>query len=418
VQGADRFVEGGPQGFLLGLAEQSGASRVHAGAGQPQGERGIKWGLGTMSGPGRKTIGRRRQSALSSSMYITGLGTAVPPQCYTQRECWEALQAAARFHELRPRSQAILRKVLNGSSGIATRHLALDNLGQSFELTPDVLHARFARNAPLLAARAAQRALADSGNRPDEMDALVISTCTGYLCPGLTSYVSEQLGCRPDVLCLDLVGQGCVAALPNLCASEALLAAGRCQRVLSICVEVCSAALYFDDDPGVLISACLFGDGAGAAVLARGPNGKRPVKWKTSGFLLEPRSRDLLRFEHRGGLLRNILTPQVPAVAAQHTATVLDQVLARSVVRRSQVKGWVMHPGGRDVLLALGERLGLSEDHLRWSAAVLREFGNLSSASVYFVLQAALRDAAPRGYWWMASFGAGFSAHGALLEVE
>ncbi len=98
-------------------------------------------------------------------MYITGLGTAVPPQRYTQRECWEALLQSARFHELRPRSRAILKKVLNGSNGIATRHLALDNLGQAFELTPDVLQARFARNAPLLATQAAERALAESGNQ-------------------------------------------------------------------------------------------------------------------------------------------------------------------------------------------------------------------------------------------------------------
>jgi alkylresorcinol/alkylpyrone synthase len=280
------------------------------------------------------------------------------------------------------------------------------------------LQARFTRNAPLLATQAAERALAQVGIQADEVDALVISTCTGYLCPGLTSYVSERLGCRPDVLALDLVGQGCVAALPNLCASEALLTAGRCQHVLSICVEVCSAALYFDDDPGVLISACLFGDGAGAAVLANSPDGRRPVKWTASGSLLQPKSRDLLRFEHKDGMLRNILSPQVPAVAAQHAAAVLDQALARAGVQRSQMTGWVMHPGGRDVLLALSERLGLSEHDLRWSAAVLREFGNLSSASVYFVLQAALGDSAPGGYWWMSAFGAGFSCHGALLEVE
>ncbi len=211
-------------------------------------------------------------------MFITGLGTAVPPRCYAQKECWEVLLQSDRYHQLQPRSRAILKKVLNGSSGIATRHLALENLDQAFELTPDALHARFARNAPLLATQAAERALADSGSQPDEIDALVISTCTGYLCPGLTSYVCERLGCRPDVLAFDLVGQGCGAALPNFCASDALLSAGRCRRVLSICVEVCSAALYFrDDDPGVLISACLFGDGAGAAVLANSP------KWKTAG---------------------------------------------------------------------------------------------------------------------------------------
>jgi predicted naringenin-chalcone synthase len=350
-------------------------------------------------------------------MFITGLGTAAPPHCYAQRECWEALLQSARFHQLRPRSRAILKKVLNGHNGIATRHLAMENLGQAFELTPDVLQARFARNAPQLATQAAERALADAGNQPRDIDALVISTCTGYLCPGLTSYVSERLGCRSDVLTLDLVGQGCVAALPNLCTSEALLSAGRCQRVLSICVEVCSAALYFDDDPGVLISACLFGDGAGAAVLTNAPGRKRSVHWKTSGFVLQPEGRDSLRFEHKAGMLRNILTPQVPGLAARHGAGVLDQVLARAGVRRSQVRGWVMHPGGRDVLLALREQLGLSEHDLRWSAAVLREFGNLSSASVYFVLQSALGDSTPSGYWWMSAFGAGFSCHGALLEV-
>jgi predicted naringenin-chalcone synthase len=99
--------------------------------------------------------------------------------------------------------------------------------------------------------------LKDAKCKPGEIDAVLISTCTGYLCPGLTSYVSERLGLRPDVFPLDLVGQGCGAALPNLRAAEAILAAGRAQKVLSICVEVCSAAFYLDDDPGVLISACL-----------------------------------------------------------------------------------------------------------------------------------------------------------------
>jgi alkylresorcinol/alkylpyrone synthase len=350
-------------------------------------------------------------------MFITGLGTSVPPQRYSQRDCWEALLQSARFHQLRPRSRAILKKVLNGNNGIATRHLALENLAQAFELTPDVLQARFARHAPILAAQAAQHALTDSGRQPSEVDALIISTCTGYLCPGLTSYVSERLGCRPDVLALDLVGQGCVAALPNLRTGEALLASGRCRCVLSVCVEVCSAALYFDDDPGVLISSCLFGDGAGAAVLSDSPGERRSVAWRASGSVLQPNGRDLLRFEHKAGMLRNILTAQVPALAAQHAAAVLDQVLARAGVPRSDVKGWVLHPGGRDVLVALLNGLGLNEHDVRWSTAMLRDFGNLSSASVYFVLQAALGDSTPDGYWWLSSFGAGFSCHGALLEV-
>jgi len=351
-------------------------------------------------------------------MFITGLGTASPPHCYAQKECWDVFRHSALSQHLSPRSRAIVKKVLTGDNGIVTRHLVLGTLEEAFDLTPDALHTRFARHAPLLATQAAERALANSGTRADQIDAVIISTCTGYLCPGLSSYVTEGLGLRPDVLALDLVGQGCAAALPNLRTGEALLAAGRSQRVLSICVEVCSAALYFDDNPGVLISACLFGDGAGAAVLAAAPHGQHCVEWKTSAAYLSPESRDALRFEQKAGMLRNILRPQVPALAAQYAGRVLDQALAQAGVHRSQVKAWVMHPGGRDVLAALREALGLAKDDVRWSEAVLREYGNVSSASVYFVLQAALNDSVPGGYWWMSSFGAGFSCHGALLEVE
>jgi alkylresorcinol/alkylpyrone synthase len=351
-------------------------------------------------------------------MVIVGLGTAAPPQRYAQRECWEALQHEKRFHELNLRSRAILKKVLTGSNGITTRHLVLERLEKAFELDPDVLHARFAVNAPLLATQAAERALADAECAPAEIDALLISTCTGYLCPGLTSYVGERLRLRPDVLALDLVGQGCGAAVPNLRAAEALLRSGRSRRVLSVCVEVCSAAFFFDNDPGVLISACLFGDGAGAAVLAHEPNGKRRVEWKLSGSLLNPGDRDALRFEQKQGMLRNILRPEVPGLAAEQAQRVLESVLTKAKLRQQDVKAWVFHPGGRDVLTALQQRLGLNGTDLRWSAAVLEEYGNLSSPSVFFVLQTALADSAPSGYWWLSSFGAGFSGHGALLMVE
>src|SRR5205823_11364723 len=188
-----------------------------------------------------------------------------------------------------------------------SRHLALEPLSEAFDLTPDALHARFVRHAPALASQAAAAALQDAGLESENIDAVIISTCTGYLCPGLTSYLSERLGLRPDVLALDLVGQGCGAALPNFRAAEALLAAGRCERVLSVCVEVCSAAFYLDDDPGVLVSACLFGDAAGAAVLAKEPGGgTRRVEWLATGSVLNPADRDLLRFETKGGMLRNI----------------------------------------------------------------------------------------------------------------
>jgi alkylresorcinol/alkylpyrone synthase len=223
---------------------------------------------------------------------------------------------------------------------------------------------------------------------------------------------------RPNVQAFDLVGQGCAAALPNFRLAEALIGAGTGQHVLSVCVEVSSAAMYLDNDPGVLVSACLFGDGAGAAVLsAQSPTNKRRIEWRSSSSVLEPSQRDALRFEQRGGMLRNILTRPVPALAAEHAQTVLEAQLAHAQLTMPDIVAWIMHAGGRDVLQALRERIGLSVEDLRYSAGILDEYGNMSSAFVYFVLKSALEDNAPPGWWWLSSFGAGFTCYGALLAV-
>jgi alkylresorcinol/alkylpyrone synthase len=351
-------------------------------------------------------------------MFIIGLGVVAPPNCYAQRECWDALCRAPQFDTLNSRSRAIVQRVLCGDNGIRRRHFAVDSLSEVFEISPEVLHARFATHSPALAIEAARRALGDAACEARDIDAMLISTCTGYLCPGLTSYVSEGLGLRPDALLLDLVGQGCGAALPNLRMAEALIRAGRAEKVLSVCVEVCSAAFYLDNDPGVLISACLFGDGAGAAVLGSGPTpGRRRVEWREGATRLVPGAREQLRFEYREGMLRNILSLQVPRLAATEVADLLMSCLASAGVKRAELKGWVLHAGGRDVLTGLRQRLELSEADVRHSASVLRDYGNLSSATLFFVLQAALRDGVPDGLWWMSTFGAGFSCHGSLLDV-
>jgi alkylresorcinol/alkylpyrone synthase len=114
---------------------------------------------------------------------------------------------------------------------------------------------------------------------------------------------------------------------------------------------------------------------------------------------MKPADRDALRFEQKAGMLRNILTPQVPALAAQSVGDVFDKTLARAGVAPDQIKGWIFHPGGRDVLLALREHFHLTGHDVRWSQAVLRDYGNMSSPSVLFALQAALADGAPGGAW-------------------
>jgi alkylresorcinol/alkylpyrone synthase len=141
------------------------------------------------------------------------------------------------------------------------------------------------------------------------------------------------------------------------------------------------------------------------------------VEWKSAATFTNPSERDALRFEQRNGMLRNILTLPVPKLAAQHARRVLDDALARAAMRRDDIDAWIVHAGGRRVLAELQHEIGLSADDTSWSASMLREYGNLSSPFVLFVLQAALRGGAKGGWWWMTSFGAGFSCHGALLRV-
>ncbi len=352
-------------------------------------------------------------------MYFRGLGTATPPSRYTKAECLAAFQRSDWFARLDSRSHLIARTVLQRDNGIEARRLALGSLDEVFAIDPDTLDRRFLAHAPALAAEAGGRALASAGSDAAAIDAVVVSTCTGYLCPGLSGHVVERLGLRADVQAFDLVGQGCAAALPNLQLGRSLIAAGAAEHVLSVCVEVSSAAMYLDNDPGVLISACLFGDGAGAAMLSAMPAAhRRRIEWIDGASLIEPKQRKALMFEQKDGMLRNILTREVPTLAAEYAHRVLATVLDRRGLTSADIAAWIMHAGGRDVLLALERRFELDRAAFRHSSGVLREYGNLSSAFVYFVLAAALAEGAPSGWWWLSSFGAGFSCHGALLRVE
>jgi alkylresorcinol/alkylpyrone synthase len=337
-------------------------------------------------------------------MYLHALSTAVPAATYTQPACWDLVQRSAMRDRLSRRSRMILHSILGGDNGIATRHFAVPDIDRVFDLDPDQLNAAFRSEGPRLAGTALTAALERAGVRPAQLDALLICTCTGYLCPGLTSYVAEQLGLRPNAFLQDLVGLGCGAAIPTLRAASHLLAAQPDAIVACVAVEICSAAFYLDDDPGVLISACLFSDGAAATIWRStpGPGALRCFDFHT---LHLPADRDKLRFETRHGKLRNLLHRSVPGLAAAAVGRLWNERGPRLVARV------VAHPGGRDVLDALAPTV--APHSLDASTRVLRDCGNMSSPSVLFALEETLKDAIPGadGDFWLVSFGAGFSAH-------
>lgn len=343
-------------------------------------------------------------------MYLHALATALPETTLTQRKCLDVIARSDAAARLSPRSRALVQAVLSKDNGIDRRHFALDDFDRLFDYTPDELNAAFRRAAPALAGRALGAALAKAGLRADGLDALVVCTCTGYLCPGLTSYVAEALGLRANVFLQDLVGLGCGAAVPALRATDAILTAQPGATVACVAVEVCSAAIYLDDDPGVLISACLFGDGAAATIWRATPPAHDGVPApRCHGFntLHLPGERDKLRFELRDGKLRNLLHKTVPELAAGAVA----RLFAAEPADAPSIGKIVAHAGGRDVIRAIETALpGRTLDATR---EVLRAHGNMSSPSVLFALEVALRDGPPPSGedWWLVSFGAGFAAH-------
>ncbi|WP_309382379.1 type III polyketide synthase [Cerasicoccus frondis] len=341
-------------------------------------------------------------------MYLLSLANRVPPQSYTQPECWEILQRSTVLDTLTGRSGSLLRRILNNQNGIEKRHFAVEDIEQLFSRSAEELNRDFQREAPKLAGQALVDALEEAGLAPDELDALIVCTCTGYLCPGVSSYVAEQLGLRSDCYLQDLVGLGCGAAIPTLRNASGILAANPEAKVAVIAVEICSAAFFANDDPGVLVSMCLFGDGASASIWT----GEKPtgLAWRATGFdtIHQPENRELLRFVNHEGFLRNQLDLSVPEKAGQAVLALFQ--------RRTMEAKVLAHAGGRDVIEAL--RMVLPGQALRESETVLRACGNVSSPSVLFALAEQLSSDDDADALWLTSFGAGFAAHSCLVLPE
>lgn len=334
-------------------------------------------------------------------MRLLSLANLVPDENFTQERVWREMESAGACGELRPGSRQLLRKVLLGDSGIGARQLAAAGLEELLSRDAGDLNRAFEDSAPELAARALRKALDRAGLGPRDLDALLICTCTGYLCPGLSSFVAERCSLRQDVELVDLVGLGCGAAMPLLRQGKAALSQGA-RRVACIAVEICSAAFYLDDDPGVLISFCLFGDGASASIWTENSTEGCIGVLEQVRSLHWPQERESLRFINASGKLKNVLAPSVPDVGARAVCELAKQ-------SRHPIGALLVHPGGKKVLEAI--RRCFPDQPLTESATVLHAHGNMSSPSVLFVLEEWLKQNPRAARATLTSFGAGFTCH-------
>lgn len=347
-----------------------------------------------------------------TATFVDGITTALPPLAISQ-EHGAAFLKEHYSGRLRPGSLKLLERVF-GHPSVKSRRFAFDDPRALVDEDPDRRMDRFARWALRLSAEASRGALKKAGLAPADISGLVVNTCTGYLCPGVSSYLVEELGLGRGVKAYDLVGSGCGGAVPNLQLAGALAGADPGGAVLSVSVEICSCTFQMGDDAGLLISNALFGDGAAAAVVRAKPAGFEMV---SSRSRLAPEYREDIRFVHRNGQLHNQLSARLPGLAAETAAGLVDELLKANGLQKRDIGRWAVHPGGENVIRAVQGSLGLADGDLTCTRRVLAGLGNMSSATVWFILDELRREGLrPGELVVMLAFGAGLSAHAALLR--
>ena len=332
----------------------------------------------------------------------------------TQAEAYEFYRA----NNLIPESQRALYERLLLHGPIKGRHIGLECteqiLGESF----DDQVARFTLQGRKILAQACTEALSGAGVEPAEVGGIVVNTCTGYICPGLTSYLAEDLGLPGDVKNIDIMGMGCGAAVPNLECACGLLQRTRGRPVISAAAEICSATHLIDDEPGLTVSNAIFGDGAAAAVIEEreyDSPGLRLIDFETGLF---PQHREELRYRTQGNRLRNTLTRKVPIIGAKCIAEVAQRILKRNGLKKGDIGWWAVHGGGTEVLRQVAKKIEIPLETLAISSAVFERYGNMSSPTVLFTLRDLMLAGQTKGAGLILAFGAGFTAFAALAEGD
>jgi polyketide synthase Type III len=338
---------------------------------------------------------------------ILSIGRATPALRVTQEQSLE--YAGYSSHRIR-------RIFLN--TGIAYRHFYLEKPPRADE-TSDELNRRYLDGAMETGCRAVQACLEAAGLSPRDVDLLVVCTSTGYVCPDIGTRLVEPVGLRPDVQRASMTGLGCAGALPALQRACDFAEAHPGRIAVVLAVEICSACYFVDDTIETVVGNAICADGASAFVLTSGcvaaSRYPRIVDFQ-SFFAAEHQA--LVGLAHRNGKLRIVLGADVPELASSLIQGALTPLLARHDLRQSDIRFWVVHPGGSKVLDTVQKQLGLTDADLQFARTVLRNYGNMSSPTVMFVLDDVSRNGDPRAGDWgvMTALGPGMAAEAALLQ--
>ncbi|HUN52006.1 MAG TPA: 3-oxoacyl-[acyl-carrier-protein] synthase III C-terminal domain-containing protein [Candidatus Sulfotelmatobacter sp.] len=272
----------------------------------------------------------------------------------------------------------------------------------------------YIENAVELLAAAAEQALAEGGLTFADIDGLVVASSSGIATPSLDALLMQRLRLRRDMQRLPIFGLGCAGGVIGLSRTAQLARGAPDKRYLFLVVELCGLNFRFRDrSKSNVIATALFGDGAAAAVVSCREAGPALTAWGEHTWL---DSLDVMGWDVTDDGLKVVFSRDIPALIRKDMRAVVDAFLTSHDLTLPDIDGFICHPGGAKVLDALEEVFELQQGGLVHSRDVLRRFGNMSAATVMFVLQATLAGRA-RGRHLMSTLGPGFTSGLLLLEA-
>jgi predicted naringenin-chalcone synthase len=341
---------------------------------------------------------------------IGGIGVA-HPAAVGQDELWDGFFAGHYAGVQRTLAHRIFK-----NSGVRSRHAAVNPLVEDVTRWSTARRMqRYLVEALPLGKAAVADALASAGVPAADVGMFVVCSCTGYVTPGLDILLARDLGLPPDAGRLFVGHMGCYAALPALATVNDYVRAHDRPAVL-LCTELTSLHLQPPSaEADQIVSHALFADAAAAAVLVPTPAGYAVVEVAS---ITDATSADHMTWDVTDLGFRMSLSPRVPDVLRLHIAGLVDGVLARHGLRRADVGGWAVHPGGPRILDVIETELGLPSAALIESRGVLAAHGNCSSPTVLMVVDAIAHRPEPAGCVLMLAFGPGLTLYAALLRAD
>jgi alkylresorcinol/alkylpyrone synthase len=348
-------------------------------------------------------------------MTIAGVASALPEHKYDQRVLLSALQR----HWGPKVDNPVFMERLQARVGVNTRHLALP-IEEYYELKSwGKANNHWIDVATELGEKALCGALTRAGLATADLGAIFFVSITGISSPSIDARLINRMSLPVNIKRVPIFGLGCVAGAAGISRAADYVLAYPKQVAAVLAVELCSLTLQQEDlSVANLISSGLFGDGAGAVLVAGAERESPGPEILATRSVFYPNSEHVMGWDISEKGFRIVLSREVPEVVQDHLASDVDSFLEDEGLRRADIGSWILHTGGPRVLEATAAALGLEEDALAASWDCLRRTGNLSSASVLLVLEEVMmrRRPAEGTYSVLAAMGPGFCSELVLLR--